>query len=548
MAIVGPPVLYALVAAWLFRGTSSLGMEFDEVFRVNNLVAVLYPGAQPYDQSISRVVVLGHGIPLMYKSYVSSAFLAFYAPLVAFSDTLVGIRMLDYFYTVAAAVAGFLLFRRRSYTVAFSVPLLALVSPLLYPDVTYGFVDVQHVVPLLLGAWSFRRYLRGGSRWSLGLASLLTAAAVNVSFYTAWVVAGLAVGAVILYPSVLREMLTNVRNVAALVFGALIGLFNYVYYNVAQGFPTISPLVNRVFFPDRYNKNPIDFRESRGFVAEAFEHLRYVPTLLGGAGVVVALFAVLTLGITAAATVVALRRREMAEVRLAVLPTVAVVVAFGAILVSPNTTRRGHYGMLVGLLECAFAGAVVLAVRYGPEWLRRWRVIIVPLLVSVLFSTYATASYGSVGRALRSGGEGYFSSAIFDLRDFLDENGVADDDVLQVQWGSYAQLYFLSQGEFVSPNVVFPVLGADEDKRVEIVADAIDAQGGAVLIPVYTKVPATNGVDATKLVASVARSRHWPVCTVKVFDDREGDEQLRLYRIDTAGATGPADPATTCTS
>lgn len=170
------------------------------------------------------------------------------------------------------------------------------------------------------------------------------------------------------------------------------------------------------------------------------------------------------------------------------------------------------------------------------------------LLTVVLFSFSAMTSRQAVQRVLRTGGDGFFSTAIFDLWDFIVDNDVNESELLQVQWGSYAQFYFLSKGEYVSPGVVFDVLGApDEETQVSVVAAAVEELGGTVLVPVYTEVSPPAGVDVTRLLEEVADVEDGSVCTAAVFSDRALGEEIRLYRLSLEGdPPGESDAGAAC--
>ena len=531
-AVLVPVAVYAVVALLLFRGTDGLGMQFDEVFRLNNLMPVFHNDAQPYDQSISSITVLGVTVPLMYKIYISSAFLAPFLPVGLFADPLSGLRFLYLFYAVAIPSLAFLLFRTRNYWVAFTVPLLALVSPLLYPEITYGFVDLEFMLPLLVAAWLFREYLRRDRAWRLFIVALLVGVSVNMAIYAAWIVLGLGVAGVLLYRRSFWRIVVRWRHLAALVSGLALGLLNYVYYNLTAGFPTVTPMFNRLFRPAVYAENTIDYKEPIGIVDEMISDLRYARTLLGPhAGVFLAILVAAAL-VTVVCAFVAARRGRFDEIRLHLVPIVALVVAFALILISPNTTRRGHYAVLVGLVELSLVCAFLLALRFVPRvHVTQQRVIAGALALSI-FTFAGTTSRHAVDAVIRTGGDGFFSSAIFDLRDYLQEEGTPATAVLQAQWGSGAQLYFLSKGTYAPPSVVGEVLGSpDLASRAAVVAAAIEASGGTSLIPVYTNASPPAGIDVTEVLEAVASDEAGSVCTVEIFRDHLGGEEIRLYRV-----------------
>lgn len=546
LAVGGPLLTYVVVGVWMFQGSLTLGMEYDEVFRVNNLVAVQQGGALPYDQAISSFEILGHSVPLMYKSYISSAFLLWYLPLGLFHDPLVGIRTLDQVSLILSAAVGFLLFRRRAYWAASGIPLLVMVSPLLYPDILFGFADVRHVIPMLVAAWFFQRFVRAEHTRDLFGSALFSAIALNISLYAAWIFAGLAVAALCFYWPTLRSVLTSVRHLGAALLASAIGCFNFLYFNLTQGFPTLRPLIDRFISPDGSNAHPIDFKQSHGVLGDAALRLPLLWGFLGSAAAVSIAIFLVAVAVTLLSFVGSLKARRIRADRVLYVPMLALLVSLAAILVSPNTTRRGHYGMLVVLLECAFFAGAVLAGRLLPKMRPATARGGAIAMFAAFFALNASVSRASVDRQLVTGGQGFFSSAIFELYEYAVEDQRSELPLLQTQWGSDAQLYFLSDGSFTAPSIVFPLLGRpSEQARIQLVAQAVRAAGGAVAIPVYSNVPAVGGVDQISLLEGAAQTQGGSVCTEKVFTDRRGQEQIRLYRLQLEGA-GSNDSQAAC--
>lgn len=535
--VVVPILAFIAIGRLMFEGSLGDGMEFDEVFRVNNIVPVINPAAEPYNQAISSLHVLGISIPLMYKQYISSAFLIQYLPLHFFDNYLVGIRALNLIYLVSVAIFSFLIFRKKSYWVALLVTVCAMFSPLLYPDVRYGFVSVTYLALLSGSYWFFERYRTRGSSFSLFWASFFLFFSVNLTFYVAWVAVALILTIVVLFPDILRRLLTSFQNVLALGAGFLLGLFNYVYYNATNSFPTFMTFVNRIFFPDRYAKNPIDFRQPTGLWQEASRGLRLFYGFLGPFAEVYAVGLVVALAVTCVGLGLAIRRGQFLRLRVYFVPSAVLLITGMLILVSPNTTRRGHYSMLVVWMELTFIAAFLLVRRLffrNPNLMRAVSVSISLLLVGL----YALTSGISVVKENETRGNGFFSAAIFDLNGYLVSHGISSKNTLQVQWGSYAQLYFLSRGEWTGPNVVFQILGAQNDAaRRDVIDAAVEDQSTPVFVPVYVSVGPVAGVDVRELLVDLSSEGRVQICTAAVFKGDAGVEAIRLYRVSSKDAT-----------
>ncbi|MDR1293383.1 MAG: hypothetical protein LBK59_00250 [Bifidobacteriaceae bacterium] len=549
--VLVPLAVYGAVTVVMFWNGRAFGMAFDEVSRANNVWVWLNPDAVPQQQEVSSLTIFGHMVPLMFKTYVSAALVPWYLPLGLFADPLTGIRLLYAIYTFAGAATGFLAFRRLWYWPATVVPLLCLTSPLMYPEVLYGFVTVLHVMPLIISARLVVGYFRSGSRWALFGAAAFAGLAINISFYSAWVVVGLGVSFVIVNPRRAWSAVRHWRNLVAVVAGAAIGLFNYVYYNVTQGFPTVRVFTDRIFALDAYNEHAIDGVASQGVLTEVGERLGLLPRYMDGVGpVAVALWAG-CLAVCAAVAFTAIRTRSWASYRWYFLPVIGAVIAFGAILISPNADRAGHFGMLVGVIESALVCTYLMAAKaFGPAIPALRRRALPAILVGVLACTGALSSRVAIDRELRIGGRNEHSTAIFGLVDYVLDN-VPSSQLLQVQWGSYSQLFFFTRGEYATPGVVFQVLYEPMDERVRIIADAVREHGGDMVVPVYLmKDPVHGDLDfswAADAVEETARALGGALCVEETFARADGREDIVLYRIRT-GEVAQADPLPTCES
>ena len=545
LAVVGPLLVYAAVALWMFRGNQTFGMEFDEVFRVNNLVAVQHPGALP----VQPVHLVRGRLRLVRAADVQGLHLERVPDLVPAARTVRGPARRDpdavhagsdrrRLGRVPALQVPRLLGGGRDSAAGHGLPValpgdrLRVRRRAVHDPAPGGRV----VLPAVHPARAHARHLRDGSQGSRSTSRSTRPGCSRLSASrrcaSNW-------------PTV-RTVVTSWRNLAASALALAIGCFNYVYYNVTAGFPSLRPLVNRFFFPDEYAANPIDYKKSNGVLGDAAARLPLVWDLLGAAAWFVAGALVLAVVVTVVSFVRSVRAGRLRVDRLLYVPLVALGIAFVAIIVSPNTTRRGHYGMLVGLMEAAAVAAVILALRFLPQTRPALLRGVAVVLFVVYFAVTAGVSRASVDRKLESGGTGFFSSAIFDLYDHVTGDGGPTDPLLQTQWGSYAQFYFLSDGRYSSPNVVFDVLGAPDDAaRAQVVADAARAAGGTVVIPVYTTVPPVNGVDAVALLEDVAANEDGSLCTVEVFTDLKDREQIRLFRLDLDGE-GSTDALARC--
>ncbi len=92
-------VFFLLVLiVFLFRDSYYDGMNFDEVFRVNDLIPFVNKEAKYYNHSIFDLKIFGLKVPLVYKVYGSYFGLVFSFPIFLFRDYRFGLRFFHLFY------------------------------------------------------------------------------------------------------------------------------------------------------------------------------------------------------------------------------------------------------------------------------------------------------------------------------------------------------------------------------------------------------------------------------------------------------------------
>jgi hypothetical protein len=517
-------------------------MHFDEVFRPGNVWGMLNPAAIPQVQEISTIELFGHAVPLMYKEYLSSLQVLWFLPVGLFSDPLTGIRMLYAVYLFAGAGTGFLLFHRLWYWPAFIVTLLALTTPLLYPDVTYGFVPVIHLVPLAGAARCVVAHLRSGSRPALAGAAFLAAFSINVTSYISWTILGLGLAFVMVNPRRAWRVISTGWNPLIILTSAALGLFNYVYFNIAQGFPTARLFLERIFAVEEYNAHPIDGGQAAGAIDEAMGRVGLLTGYMDALGPITAVVAVASALVSIGVAVRAVRRGEWARYRWYYLPGLAIPVTYGAIIFSPNADRAGHFGVLAGVVEAWWVCAYLLTMRCFSKRLLMLRGRALPAtLVAILAVGGLAVSRTENTELQRTGGADGFSTAIFGLHDYIKAEHITAGQILQVQWGTYAQLAFLERGEFGSPSVVWQVHAVPEiEEKGAIIANAVNNQGGDVLIPIVLDDPFPWGKDAVEAAAGALGGT---LCLVEEFPQGDGTIRIQLYRLLAAQAARAAGAA-----
>jgi hypothetical protein len=523
-------LLLAGLTTFLFRGWLQQGMQMDEVNRVINMIPILHEEAKPISQSTYSLELFGVEIPLMYKEYISTAYIIRFLPLALFDDYLVGLRVLYWFYFLLSAILLFLVLRPWHYYSAWFAPLLMVTAPLYYPEIRIGFADSLYVLFLSLGCYLIHGFVSSPqSRIQLFFGVFLLCFAANQMLYFGWVVAGLALATAILYWDQWIEHVARLRNWIVAAAAASLGLFNFVIYNLLNGFPTISIFFTRILFPDRYNKEPLDYSKTDPFLEDIWSKITQIPVFLGPYWEFSAALIVLSSLVAVCFLVKWLREGRLTENRIYLLPFLTFYLILVLILISPKTTRAGHYVYVIPFVQLAVLSSVLLV---GRIFQKRSFVIGLPV---VLTAASLFASNQIVSKINQTGGTVLFSPAIFDLSDYFEEQRIDSRNVVFLTWGLHSQSYFLKKGDFCINQLVFSLIDEPSRKEKQFVlksflssSRAQPKQGDFLYFPLF----AHYRTDINQALIDLVDSYNGAISLEKVFQERNGQEAILLYRLD----------------
>jgi len=531
---IGLILLLVVVTAFLFRGSLQQGMQADEVNRVINIIPLLHPDAGPIRQSTFELNIFGTKIPLMYKEYISTAYILRFLPLALFDDYLFGLRTLYWIYLVSSATVLFLVLRSRVPYMAYFAPLMMVTTPLYYPEIRIGFADSINVLFLGLGCHLISRFLQhptSRSRLFWGTFCLFFAA--NQMFYFSWVIAGITLATLILYPRHWRRFVSGIKNWIVFVAASSLGLANVVIYNLASGFPTIHIFVNRLFFPDEYNKQPLDYSKTLPLAEDLWVKLSQVPGFLGPHWKFFVTVGLASILITLAFSLKWAREGRLAQKRVYLLPFLVLFMTLMLILLSPKTTRAGHYVYIIPFLQLEILTSILLlgGLFKSQRFSRLFLVGLPVLLVSVNF----LASNQIVARTNQTGGTGLYSPAVFEFNDYLNEQKIDSNNIIFLTWGLHSQPYFLNKGQFHINQLIFKLI--DKSTREEMLPVlkhlfsspmSRPKQGDSLYFPLY----AQWRTDINKALIGLVETYDGRLILEKVFRERSGDDVILLYRLD----------------
>ncbi|MCX6303953.1 MAG: hypothetical protein NT040_03205 [Bacteroidetes bacterium] len=531
---------------FLFRGFFQQGMCMDEVNRINALVPLFNKGVVVIDQSILNITVVGTKIPLMFKSYISTLYVLPYIPLMFFDDYLFGVRVLHLFYFILAIIASYLVMNLPGFKVpqcfnvsnrkdkavfSFLFLLLVATSPLLYPEIRIRFSDCSHVLALTLSYYFLSKFHTGRKTIHLFLGVFIIFLEMNYLFYFSWIVFAVFISLLVLYPRYVKGILKP-KYLMAVFLAMAAGLFNHIYYNISAGFPAVKTIVTKIFYPAEYNlKYKIDLETDTGFYHDISIKITNIPLFYNryfALYFIIFVFIAIFTGITIFNVI---RKKNPGENKQHLFVFLTLFIVLFSILLSPNTTRIGHYAYTIPFWELSVISMIIIGSKMLPS--RYGRIPIYLLLVAFIGLNFFVSNK-KIQRINITRGKGYFSASIYKLKDYLDTKKIIPENVVAIDWGFTSQLYFLSKGHYcVDDRWLGKFIKRDYTTvRSDYVAlfAQIAASTGPEIKSLYFPVYYVSTVNGT--FRRFLSEFDVTYAIEKSFPEVRGDTSIIIYRID----------------
>lgn len=527
-------IVCSIIIVTFFNGYFEYGLHFDKVNRVNNIIKYINPEANPVYQTISSIHIFGKEIPLMYKSYISSVTDLRYFPLYFFSDYNFGLKLLDLIFFVLTIFLSFLIVRRYT-DYAYVFALLLLLNPILYPQILFGFIYNMHVLLFIFASHLLYQYYKNypSSRWLLFGGYFILFFSCNFFIYNAWILIACFIISILFFRKQLLFSFSNFKDIRIIILAFFLGLFNYLIYNIKQGFPTLQPFFLRLLSREKYNENPIDSKLAKPFFEDIAHKLtEIVPSFYREYFALVIVGFLLILAAYILILAIILKRKITNEYKYYFIPVIGFVIVFILVLLSPKTFRAGHYIHLSPFLELSIICIILLYNKVFPLKLVK-RVSGVLILVFIIFNIIV--SYSLVKRVYSNKGSYHFTPAIYSLNNYLNSNHIDGNNVVHTEWGLYSQLYFLNKGEFEINDIFYGLLNKKEPELSEIVKERLVMviskipTDTVLYLPIYSK--NNNYKHISNSLLKIVNELGGKAIKEKVFYEKDGKEVIYLYSI-----------------
>lgn len=519
---------------YLFRGAYNYGMNMDEITRANNLVAYFNSNAYPQNQGLYNINLFGHAIPLMQREYISTAMLLPYLPLFLFDDPLIGIRTMYFVYFFISLSVFFLILSKFNIRLSILTTLMIASSPIFFPEITIGFAWSLHILLITPGIYLLYLYFtnpetKKNNLWYLFFGIFLISLAVNISFYNVWILTALFLISTVFFIKQWGMIFSSWSKILVALSAFVLGLLNFVIYNIDNKLATFKPLYKRIFDLENYNKTPINYTESLPLADDIENKISIFLHGVVGANYYLYLFlAVIVLILYFIIFGKIWTKGIISKNRYYFIPILATLLITVFIFVSPNAYRPGHFVHLIPFFSLTVICLFLLYHKFYPKLNNIWMILLIFMISLNIFTTKEI-----MVEANTTNGEGYFSPAIFELNDYYNKHNISDKDTVYLQWGMYSQMYFLNKGEYKINSLVFQLVTKENEAQKEIIRKyliSFVSEGEKIYFPIYDCNDKLWEPNANAFF-DLMNEYNIDVNEEKVFYEKNGKKVFTLYSI-----------------
>lgn len=513
------------------NGIFSYGMHYDEVNRTNPIFPLLYENATDNDQAIWSVKIGNKVIPMMYKEYISSIRTFVYAPsLILFENPLIALRTLYIVYFAIEMIVLYVFLRRIDLKFSLLVTFLVMLNPLLYPEFKFGFAYNFHIIFIIASSRLFIKYYKSSKLRYLFTGIFILTLGANFSFYFIWNIVAIAISSLIINFDEWKKVFLNINSIIIVLISGSLGLFNYVMYNLFNNFPTIRVLLNSIFNSTDFQMDGI---QSQGLFKEMIITLDKVDIMLGNN---ILAFSILFLSMIIVWIIITYAKYKKLIVvsKYAYYPLLILIFTISLIIISPKPRFPYHWLHISPFFEITFiTGIIYISRLFKKTTISKYFITIMYAIVFVLFfsTSYTETKTDNANIPIDN-----ISSSIYDLSDYIEGHNIDGEDILFLEWGIDAQIYFLNRGEILINRIYFIGKEKEEIERV-ILTTLKNCTSKNLYIPLYNST--TNALsysDTKEGLIKVASNYGFDLTTEKEFVDKNGRNAITLYKIENANA------------
>jgi hypothetical protein len=505
------------------------GLNYDELLQLTPALAFAKGGLSSAVAVIPKTELhlLGHDLPLMILPYLGSVKTISFVPVAAlFGISPESVRFFSVAVGALALVATYLFARRlfvRSEVAAIATVLLATDPSFIF----YSRVDFSPTVFMMLfkglGLWQLLDWWRSQRRRSLVLGCFALGLGVYDKADFLWIIAAVAAAAFVLdRRRVVRMVVRRESLPGAAAF--VVGCLPLIVYNLSWPPRTLAASLE--------GKLHLKYGSGSGNpLLELWERIRLLGRLLDGErvsrdlGGIAYGWPALPLAVLAAALCVGFLYAKPAT-RTRVRPAFFILLCGIFTLVATALTPGGggpqHVLLVYPFPHLVLAAGLAEAARL---YRARRSVVVVALIVLGLAGTGVWSLQRTMSRLQATGGSGNFSSAIYQLNDYLLARD-RDRKVVAIDWGIHHNLVGLSNGRISSLDLWLP-LNEPAAPRGKLRAQLIEPGYDYIL---HSRAETNFELPRDRFFEIVKRARRRPQLETTIFT-RDGKRLFEVYRV-----------------
>lgn len=506
-----------LVILLLMRDIFEYGIFYDEVNRYNPIFPIFNKSAGENEQAIWSIQIFGRTIPMMYKEYISSMKTFWILPILLFKNPMLGIRI---WYIICFIIEMMMLFSflyRYDAKFALAVSVLVMVNPLLYPDFNYGFAYLIHFIFLIGGIYFIQKYLSKEKNIYLFLSMFIFALGANISFYFIWTLAAMIVASLVLNHDIWFGIFKKVKSLICAILGVFLGMFQFVLYNILNGFPTVKVFLKNIFDHSNFEMDAV---KQETFGEGLLTVIKSWNKLLNG---MLAFYIVIMILLLVVWIFLAVKRKQFNIQKYYYYPILVLFLSLLFILISPKPRFAYHLLHLSPWFEISLIlGMVCLFKNKKINYL---------LFVGFMLFSLINSEI-KVEKRKTAVNTQNISSDIFDLTDYFENNDVISQDIWFLEWGLEAPVYFLTKGEISDQQKdYYALLDMNYDDCKDFIYNSLLYDRNAeTYVPLYTHTNTGLGYDKVKS-AFLDVLQEYKIPNERIIYSEKA-EDIELYFID----------------
>ena len=468
----------------------------------------------------------GRLLPVMWAEYESALPVYILIPFsLFFGVNLLSLRLMSIALAFVSLIYLYLLLRQwlgRRITLAALALIISNPVFVIYHKMSISVDTVYLACFFWAGLYYFYAYYLSAKRWHLAAAAFCVGLGLEkVTFL--WYIAGVLLAAVVLRKRLARKNPIKPKDLLFALPAFCAGNFFMLYYNLRNGFKTVSFMYSNLVKPTQCGANNLDFAVS---LKLRFHQLvdsingRRIGQGIGGDDSFspnALIFAAAILLLVFSARMIDPQRRKKLVFLAAIFSAVYVCSHFTLTFFKPEHLYTLYF--VPPILTAAALFFLKEAVPY-----KRTAVCVAGILMAAMLAANIAGAAYDIRDLRKTGGRGRFSPAIPALASWLEENGINDPVIV---YNMDPTIPFLTKGKVQVIERTYHSMPGEFGRLLK----GLSSRGTDIYFVTAEDIDDyLNKEEFNEYLASASSHGH-EISVVKVFNDRSGRPELVLHKI-----------------